>query len=87
MVEHARSIVEDEAIYLTNRNNYLQWMSQWMMYGNKRRHNEAQRPPRKLGWCSYVSDFSLPLRVSKTYGSYSLHAQHERIRSEIPRVR
>ena len=48
MVEHARSIVEDEAIYLTNRHNYLQRMAQWMIYDNKSRQNKAQGPPCKL---------------------------------------
>jgi hypothetical protein len=48
VVEHTRSIVEDKAVYLTDGDNYLQGMAQWMVYDNKSRHNKAQRAPGKL---------------------------------------
>lgn len=48
MIEHAGGIVEDKAIYLSDTNNHLKWVTQGVRSGDEAGNDEAERSPSKL---------------------------------------
>jgi hypothetical protein len=84
VIKHARRIVKNQAIDLSHAHNNLQRVSQGMGCGYESRDDEAEGSPRKLSPKKLVDVCAN--NVGKPYSSDSLHAQHERIRSQVPRI-
>ena len=84
MIEHAGGIVENIAIHLAKGHHCLKWIPQGVIYSDQICCEEGERAPAELRSMSVrigrLSSFS-------TYRGDRLHAQYERIRCEVPRVR
>ena len=91
MVEHAGSIVENEAVDLANADDDLEGMAERMGGCYEGCHNKAERSPGELHIRNqHRTNLGTDEKDTEgrgTNSSDSFHAQHEGVGSQISRVR